>query len=144
AMILSITFVPAAIALFIGKRVSEKENIFIRLAKGAYLPTLNFALHNRALIITIAAVIVALSGLLATRLGTEFIPSLDEGDIALQVLRAPSTSLSQSIAIQEEVEGVLKTFPEVKTVAARIGTADVATDVMGPNVSDTYIILKPR
>lgn len=144
AMILSITFVPAAIALFIGKRISEKENLFIRLAKRAYLPTLNFALHNRALMVTVAVVIVALSGLLATRLGTEFVPSLDEGDIALQVLRAPSTSLSQSIAIQEEIEKIVKTFPEVKTVAALIGTADVATDVMGPNVSDTLIMLKPQ
>jgi cobalt-zinc-cadmium resistance protein CzcA len=143
ATILSITFVPAAMALFIGKQVSEKENFIIRLAKKAYLPTLNFALHNRALMVTTAIVVVALSGLLATRLGTEFVPSLDEGDIALQVLRAPSTSLSQSIAMQEDVEKALKTFPEIKTVATRIGTSEVATDVMGPNVGDIYLMLKP-
>ncbi|QBQ56560.1 efflux RND transporter permease subunit [Nitrosococcus wardiae] len=144
AMILSITFVPAAVALFIGKRVSEKENLFMRGARKAYLPTLNFALHQRTLMVTSAVVIVALSGLLVTRLGTEFVPSLDEGDIALQVLRTPGTGLNQSIAMQKEVEQALNTFAEVETVAARIGTAEVATDVMGPNISDTYIMLKPR
>jgi cobalt-zinc-cadmium resistance protein CzcA len=143
ATILSITFVPAAMALFIGKQVSEKENFIIRLAKKIYLPTLNFALHNRALMVTTAVVVVVLSGLLATRLGTEFVPSLDEGDIALQVLRAPSTSLSQSIAMQEDVEKAIKTFPEIKTVATRIGTSEVATDVMGPNIGDIYLMLKP-
>ncbi|ADE14812.1 heavy metal efflux pump, CzcA family [Nitrosococcus halophilus Nc 4] len=144
AMILSITFVPAAVALFIGRRVSEKENLFMRWARKAYLPILNFALHHRTLMVTSAVVIVALSGLLATRLGTEFVPSLDEGDIALQVLRTPGTGLNQSIAMQKEVEQALNTFPEVETVAARIGTAEVATDVMGPNISDTYIMLKPQ
>ncbi|MGR6036465.1 MAG: efflux RND transporter permease subunit [Candidatus Nitrosoglobus sp.] len=144
ATILSITFIPAAIALFIGRRVSEKENIFMSLAKKTYLPALNFALHNRALMVTIAAVAVVLSSLLATRLGTEFVPSLDEGDIALAVFRAPGTSLSQSIAMERDVEKTLKTFPEVKTVASRIGTAEVATDVMGPNLGDVYIMLSPR
>ncbi|EDZ66986.1 RND transporter, HAE1/HME family, permease protein [Nitrosococcus oceani AFC27] len=144
AMILSITFVPAAVALFIGKRVSEKENFFMRWGSKAYLPTLDFALHHRTLMVTSAVVIVALSGLLATRLGTEFVPSLDEGDIALQVLRTPGTGLQQSIAMQEKVEQAFNTFPEVETVAARIGTAEVATDVMGPNISDIYIMLKPR
>ena len=137
AMILSITFVPAAVALFIGKRVPEKDNLFMRGAREAYLPALNFALHHRTLMVASAVAIVALSGLLATRLGTEFIPSLDEGDIALQVLRTPGTGLNQSIAMQKEVEQALNTFPEVRTVAARVGTAEVATDVMGPNISDT-------
>ncbi|KFI22896.1 efflux RND transporter permease subunit [Nitrosococcus oceani] len=144
ATILSITFVPAAVALFIGKRVSEKENILIKLAKKAYLPMLNFSLRNGILMITIAVVMVILSGLLTTRLGTEFVPSLDEGDLALQILRTPGTSLSQSITMQKDVERVLNAFPEVKAVAARIGTAEVATDVMGPNISDTYVMLKPR
>lgn len=145
ALILSITFVPAAVALFIGRRVSEKENLFIGWAKKVYLPTLNFALRNRVLMVTTAVVIVTLSGLLAPRLGTEFIPSLDEGDLALQVLRAPGTALSQSVAMQKDLERVLlEKFPEIKTIAARIGTDEMASDVMGPNISDTYIMLKPR
>ena|GEM_PF-2089153 len=100
AMILSITFVPAAVALFVSGRVSEKENTLMQLAKKAYLPALDFALRNRPLVVTTAVVIVVLSGLLGTRLGTEFVPALDEGDISVQPLRAPGTGLTQSIAMQ--------------------------------------------
>jgi heavy metal efflux system protein len=144
AMILSITFVPAGCAIFLGGNISEKENFFMRLAKKAYRPALHWVLGNRAMVVTAALVIVVLSGLLATRLGTEFVPSLDEGDIALQVLRTPATGLDQSVAMQEDLEKVVGTFPEVKTIASRIGTAEVATDVMGPNIADTYVMLKPR
>jgi cobalt-zinc-cadmium resistance protein CzcA len=144
AMILSITFVPAAVALFVSRRVSEKENPLMRLAKKAYLPALDFALRNRALVVTIAVVIVVLSGLLGTRLGTEFVPSLDEGDLSVQALRMPGTGLMQSTAMQAALEKKLQEFPEVETVFARIGTAKVATDPMPPNISDTYIMLRPR
>jgi heavy metal efflux system protein len=144
AMMLSITFVPAGCAIFLGGNISEKENFFMRLAKKAYRPALYWVLGNRAVVVTAALVIVVLSGLLTTRLGTEFVPSLDEGDIALQVLRTPATGLDQSIAMQEDLEKIVGTFPEVKTIASRIGTAEVATDVMGPNIGDTYVMLKPR
>ncbi|BAW80625.1 CzcA family heavy metal efflux pump [Candidatus Nitrosoglobus terrae] len=144
ATLLSVTFIPAAIALFIGKKVSEKESGLIRLAQKAYLPILNFVLHNRALMTTIAVVIAILSGLIATRLGTEFVPHLDEGDSALVVVRSPGTSLSQSIAMEKNLEKLLKTFPEVKTVAGRTGTAEVANDVMGPEQTDVYVMLKPK
>jgi len=144
AMILSITFVPAAVALFVSGRVSEKENPVMRLAKKAYLPALEFALRNRPLVVTTALGIVVLSALLGTRLGTEFVPSLDEGDLSVQALRAPGTGLTQSIEMEASLEKRLREFPEVESVFARTGVAKVATDPMPPNISDTYIMLKPR
>ncbi len=144
AMILSITFVPAAVAIFVSGRVSEKENPMMRLAKKAYLPALDFALRNRPLVITTALGIVVLSALLGTRLGTEFVPSLDEGDLSVQALRAPGTGLTQSIEMEASLEKSLREFPEVESVFARTGVAKVATDPMPPNISDTYIMLKPR
>ncbi|ADE14780.1 heavy metal efflux pump, CzcA family [Nitrosococcus halophilus Nc 4] len=144
AMLLSITFIPAAVAIFVSGRITEKENPALRLAKKAYLPALNFALNNKTVVITIAAVIVVLSGLLATRMGTEFVPTLDEGDIAVQAIRATGTGLSQSVEMQRTLEKKIMDFPEVKTVVARIGTAEIANDPMPPNVSDTLIMLKPR
>ncbi|CAB1275309.1 efflux RND transporter permease subunit [Candidatus Nitrosacidococcus tergens] len=144
AMILSVTFVPAALALFIGQWVSEKENLFMELAQKAYIPILNFSLKNRGLMVTIALVAVTLSGLLVTRIGSEFVPNLDEGDILIANFRMPGTSLSQSIAMEKDLEKALRIFPEIKTIASRIGTAEVATEVMGPERSDTYVILKPR
>ncbi len=144
AMILSITFVPAAVALFVSGWVSEKENPVMRLAKKAYLPALDFALRNRPLVVTSAVGIVVLSALLGMRLGTEFVPSLDEGDLSVQALRAPGTGLTQSIEMEASLEKRLREFPEVRTVFARTGVAKVATDPMPPNISDTYIMLKPR
>jgi len=144
AMILSITFVPAAVALFVSRRVSEKENPLMRLAKKAYLPALDVALRNRPLVVTTAVGIAVVSGLLATRLGTEFVPALDEGDILVQPLRTPGTGLTQSIAMQAVLEKSFREFPEVETVFSRIGTAEVATDPMPPNFADTYVMLKPR
>lgn len=145
AMILSITFIPAAVALFIGKRVTEKENRLMGMAKQAYAPMLEKVMRNAALVITSAVVLVVLSGLLVTRLGSEFIPSLNEGDLALQSLRIPGTSLSQSVEMQKKVEAGLKAkFPEIDRVFARTGTAEIASDPMPPNISDGYIMLKPE
>ncbi len=145
AMILSITFIPAAVALFIGKRVTEKENRIMGMAKRAYAPLLDKVMRNAALVITSAVVLVVLSGLLVTRLGSEFIPSLNEGDLALQSLRIPGTSLSQSVEMQKKVEAGLKAkFPEIDKVFARTGTAEIASDPMPPNISDGYIMLKPE
>ena len=144
AMILSVTFIPAAVALLLSGRISEKENFLVRWAKKGYTPLLNLSLANRALVVTAATVLVVLSGLLATRMGSEFIPSLDEGDIAMHALRIPGTSLSQAIEMQHALEIRIKAFPEVSTVFAKIGTAEIATDPMPPSVADNFIMLKPR
>ena len=144
AMILSVTFIPAAVALLLSGRISEKENFLVRWAKKVYTPLLNVALANRALVVTAATVLVVLSGLLATRMGSEFIPSLDEGDIAMHALRIPGTSLSQAIEMQHALEIKIKEFPEVETVFAKLGTAEIATDPMPPSVADNFIMLKPR
>jgi heavy metal efflux system protein len=144
AMILSVTFIPAVAALFLTRPMAEKENWLMRLAKTAYEPLLNLTLQNRAFVVTTSVVMVVLSGLLATRMGTEFVPSLDEGDIALHALRIPGTSLSQAIGMQESLEKRIKDFPEVERVFAKMGTAEIATDPMPPSVADNYVMLKER
>ena len=144
AMLLSVTFVPAAVAIFVTGKVSEKDNLAIRGAKAFYRPTLRFVMTIRPAVALAAVVLVALAGLTATRLGSEFIPSLDEGDIAMHALRIPGTSLTQAITMQRELEDRLKQFPEVDRIVAKMGTAEVATDPMPPSVADTYIMLKPR
>ncbi|AMM24577.1 CusA/CzcA family heavy metal efflux RND transporter [Variovorax sp. PAMC 28711] len=144
AMILSVTFIPAAVALFIGNKVSEKENRLMLWAKKVYEPLLDRALAAKAIVLTIAGVAVVLSALLATRLGSEFIPSLNEGDFAVQALRIPGTSLTQSLEMQQQLERTLKAkFPEIKRIFARTGTAEIASDPMPPNISDAYVMLKP-
>ncbi|MDZ4325495.1 MAG: CusA/CzcA family heavy metal efflux RND transporter [Pseudomonas sp.] len=144
ALLLSLTFVPAAVATFVTGRVEEKENRIMRAAKSRYVPMLNFAMRKRKLVLAAATGLVVLSGFAATRLGSEFIPNLDEGDIALHALRIPGTSLSQAVSMQGALEERIKAFPEVETVFAKIGTADVATDAVPPSVADTFIIMKPR
>ncbi|WP_395139442.1 CusA/CzcA family heavy metal efflux RND transporter [Schlegelella aquatica] len=145
AMILSVTFVPAAVALFIGKRVAEKENALMAAAKRGYAPLLDRAMAARPVVVTAAVVAVVLSGLLATRLGSEFVPSLSEGDFAIQALRMPGTSLTQSVAMQQQLERTLKAkFPEIERVFSRTGTAEIAADPMPPNISDAYVMLKPQ
>jgi cobalt-zinc-cadmium resistance protein CzcA len=145
AMILSVTFIPAAVALFIGKRVSESENFLMRGAKRLYAPALDWVMQRKAPVLGAALAVLVLSGLLATRLGSEFVPSLNEGDIAIQALRIPGTSLTQSLAMQQQIESTLKRqFPEIERVFARTGTAEIASDPMPPNISDGYIMLKPE
>lgn len=144
AMILSVTFIPAAVALFIGNRVSEKENILMVQAKRWYGPLLDRVMEAKAVVLAAAAVAVVLCGLIATRMGSEFVPSLNEGDFAIQALRIPGTSLSQSVAMQQQIEATLKAkFPEIDRIFARTGTAEIASDPMPPNISDGYIMLKP-
>ncbi|MDO9003046.1 MAG: CusA/CzcA family heavy metal efflux RND transporter, partial [Aquabacterium sp.] len=144
AMILSMTFVPAAVALLLTGPVSEKENRLMGWAKRSYEPLLDKALSRPPLVLTITAVSVALAALMATRMGSEFIPSLDEHDIALHALRIPGTSLSQAIEMQNQLERTIKAFPEVDNVFAKMGTAEIATDPMPPSVADTFVMLKPR
>lgn len=145
AMILSVTFVPAAVALFITGKVEEKENRVMRTLKRWYLSTLNNAYAFKNVMVVVALAILLLTGLIATKLGSEFAPTLSEGDFALQSMRAPSTSLEESLRMQERMEAaLLKQFPEIDRIFARTGTAEVATDVMPPNISDGYIMLKPK
>ena len=144
AAILSMTLVPAAVALLVTGKVSEKENLFMRGALRLYAPALETAIRLRHIIVVMAFVLVGVAAVAASRMGGEFIPSLDEGDIAMHAMRIPGTSLSQSVQMQEALEKAILEFPEVKEVAAKIGTAEVATDPMPPNVADNFILLKPR
>ncbi|HTD03796.1 CusA/CzcA family heavy metal efflux RND transporter, partial [Undibacterium sp.] len=145
AMILSMTFIPAAVALFIGKRVAEKENRLMLFAKRVYAPLLAQAMLNKAAALSGAVVLVLLSGLLTARMGSEFVPSLNEGDFAMQALRIPGASLSQSLEMQMQLErGLKRKFPEIQRIFARSGTAEIASDPMPPNISDGYIMLKPE
>lgn len=144
ALILSLSFVPAAVALFVTGKVEEKESRLMRWARAAYAPALDAALKARTAVVIGAVVLVALAGFAASRMGSEFVPNLDEGDIALHALRIPGTSLSQAIAMQTTLEARLRRFPEVERIVSKIGTAEVATDPMPPSVADTFIMLKPR
>lgn len=144
ALVLSLTFVPAAVAIFVTGKVDEKEGRIISCAKRCYEPLLKITLRKPwpAIVISLLLVIVSLLG--AGRMGAEFIPSLDEGDIAIQALRAPGTSLTQSVEMEFMLEHEILKFPEVRTVISRIGTAEVATDAMPPNIADIYVLLKPK
>ncbi|MDU3132620.1 MAG: CusA/CzcA family heavy metal efflux RND transporter, partial [Bradyrhizobium sp.] len=144
AVLFSVTFVPAAVAVFVTGRVSEQENLVMRGARRIYAPLLRGVIAHRMMVAAAAVVIVAASGVAATRMGGEFIPSLDEGDVALAALRIPGTSLTLSVDLQKALEARLKRISEVKDVFTRIGTAEVATDPMAPSQGDGYIMLKPR
>jgi cobalt-zinc-cadmium resistance protein CzcA len=144
AMVLSLTVVPAAVAVFMGGKISEKESPVISCAKSLYKPALQVAMKLRWLVLSGATLLVVFCIWLATTLGSEFIPQLDEGDIALHALRIPGTGLEQSIKMQEQLEERLKAFPEVDKVVAKIGTPEVATDPMPPSVADNFVILKSR
>ncbi len=144
ALILSLTAVPAAVALFVRGRVAERENIIMRSLRRLYEPALRVALAHRWPVLTLAAALVLLAGLEASRMGTEFVPNLDEGDIAMHALRIPGTSLTQAVEMQAALEKRIREFPEVSHVFTKIGTPEVATDPMPPHVADTFIIMKPR
>lgn len=144
ALLLSLTFVPAAVAIFVTGKVAEEENLVMRGARFVYEPLLRFAIANRWIMVASSVLLVFAGGALASRMGSEFIPSLDEGDIALHALRIPGTSLSQAVGMQSALEEKIKAFPEVDKVFTKIGTAEVATDPMPPSVADTFIMLKDR
>jgi len=145
AMILSVTFVPAAVALFVTGKVQEKDNRLMRAARNGYAPVLDWVMRHRTLVFSGAVASVLLSALLVMRMGSEFIPSLSEGDFALQALRVPGTSLSQSVDMQQRLEkAIAEQVPEVKRTFARTGTAEIAADPMPPNISDSYVMLKPK
>jgi cobalt-zinc-cadmium resistance protein CzcA len=143
-LILSLTFIPAMVAQFTTGRVSEKKNFFLELARNIYAPLLNLSLNNRPVIITLAGVLVALSLLMSTRLGAEFIPTLDEKDMAVHALRIPGTGLEQATSMQHTLEKKFNSFPEVDYVFSKIGTAEIATDPMPPSVADVFVMMLPR
>ena len=145
AMILSVTFVPAAIALFVTGEVKETESRWMHWLKTQYELLLDQAYELRLFVTIMALCILMLSGVLATQIGSEFAPQLSEGDFAVQQMRSPSTGLEQSLRMQENTEKLLlKAFPEIKAIFARTGTAEIATDVMPPNISDAVVLLKPK
>ncbi|MFT3997078.1 MAG: CusA/CzcA family heavy metal efflux RND transporter [Asticcacaulis sp.] len=144
ALVLSLTFVPAAVAMFVTGKVQEKESFIMRAVRGVYDGALKAALRLRVVVVSIAVALVVVAGFAASRMGSEFIPNLDEGDIALHALRIPGTSLSQAVQMQSALEARIKQFPEVERVVAKIGTAEVATDPMPPSVADTFVMLKDR
>jgi cobalt-zinc-cadmium resistance protein CzcA len=146
ATVLSMTFIPALVALMLTGKVAEKENFLFHHAKLLYERAITFALARKTPVLAGAAVLLVFSGLVATRLGSEFAPKLSEGALAVQPARIPSIGITTSVQMQMQVEKtLLESFPdEIDRVFARTGTAEVATDPMGPNVSDTYLMLKPR
>ncbi|WP_332847268.1 CusA/CzcA family heavy metal efflux RND transporter [Pseudomonas lactucae] len=145
AMILSVTFVPAAIALFVTGKVKEEENAVMRGARRVYAPVLDWVMTRRPLVFGLAMLTIVASGVVASRMGSEFIPSLSEGDFAQQALRVPGTSLTQSVQMQQQLEKILLAqVPEIERVFARTGTAEIASDPMPPNISDSYVMLKPK
>jgi len=144
AFVLSLTFIPAFLAIAISGRVVEKENWILHKVKAIYRPVLVNAVERPTFFIVGAVFFLIVAGGLFTRLGQEFIPTLDEKNFAMNALRIPSTSLSQSLDMQLKVEEAVKEFPQVALVFSKTGTAEVASDPMPPNSSDTFVMLKPQ
>ena len=144
ALIFAVTFVPAAIAILVRGKVRHRENMLMRAARFAYRPFLGLAMRAPFIVTLAAIVFVVWTASLSSRMGAEFLPKLDEGDIAMHALRISGTSLEQSVAMQNQLESVISQFGQVERVFSKIGTPDIATDPMPPSVADTFIIIKPR
>ena len=144
SLILSLTYIPAALTFILRGQVSETESPIIRFSKRIYRPALAFVMRYRMQSLAVATALVILSGMLFPFLGAEFIPRLEEGSIAVQIARLPSVSLTESINIATDTEKVLRSFPEVTAVISKTGRAEVATDPMGVDLSDLYVELKPN
>ena len=144
AFVLSVTLVPALLAIAVTGRVQEAENVVVKALKRAYAPLLRRAVSSPLPVIAGAVVLFGSALILFNRLGQEFIPTLDEKNIAVHALRIPSTALTQSQAMQFAVEKAVTRFPQVAFVYSKTGTAEMASDPMPPNVSDTFVILKPQ
>jgi cobalt-zinc-cadmium resistance protein CzcA len=144
ALVLSLTFVPAAVALFVRGSIKAGENRLMRAIRRVYQPLLARAIERRWAVVALATVLVLITAFAASRMGREFVPNLDEGDVALHALRIPGTSLTQAVQMQMALEARLKELPEVSHVFGKLGTADVANDPMPPSVSDTFVMMKPR
>ena len=145
SLVLALTLMPVLCSYLLGGNIQEKDNWLVSLVKKLYTPLLNFGLRFRWLVILPMFALFGFSLVIFSRLGSEFIPQLDEGDFTLQFIRSSSAGLSSSVELQKQSETILRRdFPEIRDVFSRIGTAEVASDPMGPNVSDTYVMLQPR
>lgn len=144
ALLFAVTFVPAAIAIFVRGKINHHENILMRTARYAYRPFLGLAMRAPMILTLAALVFVVWTASLTTRMGTEFLPNLDEGDIALHALRISGTGLEQAVDMQNQLESVIRKFDQVERVFSKIGTPDIATDPMPPSVADTFLIIKSR
>lgn len=144
AFVVSLTFVPAAIAIAVSKPVREDENYFVRRLKSGYAPLLSRTIARPLPVMMAAALMFVGAVLLFGRLGQEFTPTLDEKNIVMEVKRVPSTALAQSQRMQLLIERQISKFPEVAFVFSRTGTPDLAADPMPPSSSDTYIIVRPQ
>ena len=145
SLVLALTLMPVLCSYLLGGNIQEKDNWLVSRVKRLYTPLLNFGLRFRGLVILPMFALFGFSLVIFSRLGSEFIPQLDEGDFTLQFIRSSSAGLSSSVELQKQSETILRRdFPEIRDVFSRIGTAEVASDPMGPNVSDTYVMLQPR
>lgn len=144
SLILALTLMPVLCSFFLGGKIEEKDNWLVTMTKRIYTPLLEFGLRFRWLVVLPMFTLFAFSLFVFSKLGSEFIPQLDEGDFTFQLIRSSSAGLTSSIELQKQSEAVLREFPEAKEVFSRIGTAEVATDPMNPNVADTYVMLQPR
>lgn len=142
ALLFSITFVPATVAILVKGKVNEKENFVMAKARSLYQPLLKAALNNSPIVCISAIILISATAYQSTRLGREFLPQLDEHDIALHAMRIPGTGIEQATEMQRLLERRIAEFPEIKQVFSKIGTAEIATDPMPPNVADTFLILK--
>jgi cobalt-zinc-cadmium resistance protein CzcA len=144
ALIFSVTFVPAAVAILVKGKIKEQENGLMSWLHKAYQPVLSFSLKQPVIIVVFAVALVIFSGVKGSLLGTEFLPQLDEHDMAIHALRIPGTGIEQAVRMQKQLENVAGEIAEVDYIFTKIGTAEIATDPMPPNVADTFLMLKPK
>lgn len=145
ALVLALTLMPTLCSWFLRGEISEKDGWVVRTAKAIYTPLLAWALRLRWIVVAAALALFATAGWIFTKLGAEFIPQLDEGSLSIQMIRGNSVALGDSVELQRASEKLLlNRFPEISHIFSRIGTAEIATDPMGPNVSDTYVFFNPR
>jgi cobalt-zinc-cadmium resistance protein CzcA len=144
SMILAFTFVPALAAQLLPRQLAEKDSLVVAGARRLYAPALAAAMRRPLITVAVGLAALGGAGVLATRLGAEFVPTLDEGAIALQAWRPPSVSLEESVRQTTELEKVLRELPEVTTVVSKTGRAEIATDPMGVEISDVFVMLKPH
>lgn len=144
ALVLSFTLVPALAATFLSGKTKDKKPFLMAMAEKAFGPTLDMALKFKKAVLSIGVIAIVLGVVLFSRMGSEFIPQLDEGDFAIQFIRPANISTENSVMMQRLSEKVIKEFPQVKDVFARTGAAEVATDPMGVNISDSYVMLHDR
>ena len=144
SLVISFTLIPALIAIFLKDKVKSREPKLTLYLKTLYGNILDFCLKYRKTVVSLSGIVLTVTSILSLSIGSEFVPSLDEQDIAVQSLRIPATSVSQSVKMQKEVEKAILKHQEIETVFSRIGTAEIATDPMPPGVADGYLIVKPR